>query len=99
MSRVMRTIDAKSFIIGVLSAVIVVMAMGAQRANTNWGRPYLSPWVDYEAGGQITKIYQTSSDGVKQVGTVDGTPFGVAGTGILYWKRSPIIDGFSPNNS
>ena len=29
MSRVMRAIDAKSFIIGVLSAVIVVMAMGA----------------------------------------------------------------------
>lgn len=30
MSRVIRAIDAKSFIIGVLSAVIVVMAMGAQ---------------------------------------------------------------------
>ena len=29
MSKVMRAIDAKSFIIGVLSAVIVVMAMGA----------------------------------------------------------------------
>ena len=29
MSRVMRTIDTKSFIIGVLSAVIVCMAMGA----------------------------------------------------------------------
>ena len=29
MSKVMRTIDAKSFIIGVLSAVIVCMAMGA----------------------------------------------------------------------
>ncbi len=30
MSKVMRAIDAKSFIIGVLSAVVVVMAMGAQ---------------------------------------------------------------------
>ena len=30
MSRVMRAIDAKSFIIGVLSAVVVVMAMGAK---------------------------------------------------------------------
>ena len=29
MSKVMRSIDAKSFIIGVLSAVIVFMAMGA----------------------------------------------------------------------
>lgn len=29
MSKIMRAIDAKSFIIGVLSAVIVCMAMGA----------------------------------------------------------------------
>jgi len=29
MSKVMRSIDAKSFIIGVLSAIIVCMAMGA----------------------------------------------------------------------
>ena len=31
MSKVMRTIDAKSFIIGVLSAVVVCVVMGAAR--------------------------------------------------------------------
>ncbi len=33
MSKLICVIDAKSFIIGVLSAVVVVMAMGAQRVK------------------------------------------------------------------
>ncbi len=36
MSKVMRTIDAKSFIIGVLSAVVVCMAMGARMKSTTY---------------------------------------------------------------
>ncbi len=47
MSKVMRSIDAKSFIIGVLSAVVVVMVMGAGESKWEW---------DYEQKWKIDAI-------------------------------------------
>ena len=71
MSRVMRAIDAKSFIIGVLSAVIVCMAMGAKmRADYKYV-------LEYDVHGDISDRYKASTDIRK------GIPFAVD-NGTIY---------------
>ena len=71
MSKVMRAIDAKSFIIGALSAVIVCMAMGAKM---NAGYTYV---LEYDVHGDITDFPK------EKTGIRKGIPFAVD-NGTIY---------------
>lgn len=71
MSKVMRTIDAKSFIIGVLLTIVIGSALGQQIG--------IQPVWSGASGTSTKKITNSIPSGYEVVGVDDGT--------IYYWKR------------
>ena len=79
MSKVIRAIDAKSFIIGVLSAVVVAMAMGAA-LNDNKINIVHAP---------LNSLDPQSIPGGDAVGyaeSLTGTPFAISDGKVYYYR-------------
>ena len=80
MSKVMRTIDAKSFIIGVLSAVVVCMAMGAAKLAVK-GRVYV--YTCSPIPGLLDDNGRPAECSLPNLG---GIPFAVSDGKVYYYK-------------
>ena len=82
MPKVIRAIDAKSFVIGVLSAVVVVMAMGAGAIQRGW---------DAEQKWKIDAIeWGKSNERVKGMEPFAVTnPTSADNSKAVVWYRSP----------
>ncbi len=82
MSKVIKAIDAKSFIIGVLSAVVVVMAMGAGAIQKGW---------DYEQKWQIDAVeWNKSNERVQGMEPFAVTnPTSAGNSKAVVWYRLP----------
>ena len=74
MSKVMRTIDAKSFIIGVLLTIVIGSAMGQQSMSLD--EIYR---IGTNRSTSTKKITTSIPRGYEVVGVDDGT--------VYYWKR------------
>jgi hypothetical protein len=72
MSKVMRSIDAKSFIIGVLLTIVIGSAMGQQSG-------FVVPQLGNNRSTSTRKITNSIPRGYEVVGVDNGT--------IYYWKR------------
>jgi hypothetical protein len=83
MSKVMRAIDAKSFIIGVLSAVIVCMVMGASATQEGWDTQ--QEWQIISVTGYGASIEMVGREGMEPFAVTDETK----GSGKMVYFRYP----------